>query len=131
MRSTFGKPCPARSRQISITVATEALARSSILTAIATLISPIGLFWFLALLAWRTEELKLRSSAMTEVAVRLAEPDRMAEQSVASLGQAVRRQVSFMNDAVSRALGRAGELEALVHNEVAALERSSASAGVF
>src|SRR4029079_12736581 len=31
---------------------------------------------------------------------------------------------SFMNDAVSRALGRAGELEALVHSEVAALERS-------
>ena len=61
---------------------------------------------------------------MTEVAVRLAEPDRMAEQSVASLGQAVRRQVSFMNDAVSRALGRAGELEALVHNEVSSLERS-------
>ena len=60
---------------------------------------------------------------MTEVAIRLAEPDRMAEQSVASLGQAVRRQVSFMNDAVSRALGRAGELEAMVHNEVA-LERS-------
>ncbi len=29
-----------------------------------------------------------------------------------------------MNDAISRALGRAGELEALVHNEVSALERS-------
>jgi hypothetical protein len=29
-----------------------------------------------------------------------------------------------MNEAVSRALGRAGELEALVHNEVASLERS-------
>ena len=64
------------------------------------------------------------SSAMTEVAVRLAEPDRAAEQSAASLGQAVRRQVSFMNEAISRALGRAGELEALVHNEVAALEKS-------
>jgi hypothetical protein len=36
----------------------------------------------------------------------------------------VRKQVNFMNEAVSRALGRAGELEALVHNEVAALERS-------
>ena len=64
------------------------------------------------------------SSAMTEVAVRLAEPDRGAEQAAASLGQAVRRQVSFMNEAISRALGRAGELEALVHNEVAALEKS-------
>src|SRR5215831_21160226 len=85
---------------------------------------PIALFWFLALLVWRAQELKLMSSAMTEVAVRLAEPDRAAEQSAASLGQAVRRQVSFMNEAISRALGRAGELEALVHNEVAALEKS-------
>lgn len=102
----------------------EAVGRPATLGALVTILGPIALFWFLALLAWRTEDLKLRSTAMTEVAVRLAEPDRMAEQSVASLGQAVRRQVSFMNDAVSRALGRAGELEALVHNEVTALERS-------
>ncbi|MGI9385898.1 MAG: hypothetical protein ACR2OX_00570 [Methyloligellaceae bacterium] len=90
----------------------------------ATIIIPIAMFWFIALLIWRAQELKLMSSAMTEVAVRLAEPDRMAEQQVASLGQTVRRQVAAMNDAIGRALGRAGELEALVHNEVAALERS-------
>jgi ABC-type transporter Mla subunit MlaD len=90
----------------------------------ATVFLPIALFWFLALLAWRAQELKLMSSAMTEVAVRLAEPDRAAEQSAASLGQAVRRQVSFMNEAISRALGRAGELEGLVHNEVASLEKA-------
>lgn len=96
-------------------------------TAMATLaviVIPIALFWFLALLIWRAQELRLMSSAMTEVAVRLAEPDKAAEQSVASLGQSVRRQVTAMNDAISRALGRAGELEAMVHNEVAALERS-------
>ncbi|MEQ8825772.1 MAG: hypothetical protein RIC14_15510 [Filomicrobium sp.] len=91
---------------------------------ITAVIVPIIVIWFLALLAWRSEELRLRSSTMAEVAIRLAEPDRMAEQSTASLGQAVRRQVSFMNDAVSRAIGRAGELEALVHNEVSILERS-------
>lgn len=102
----------------------DAIGRPSTLTAFATVVGPIALFWFLALLIWRTEDLRLRSTAMTEVAVRLAEPDRSAEQSIASLGQAVRRQVAFMNEAVSRALGRAGELEALVHNEVTALERS-------
>ncbi len=91
---------------------------------VKAIIVPVAVLWALALLAWRSDELRLRSSTMTEVAIRLAEPDRMAEQSVASLGQAVRRQVSFMNDAISRALGRAGELEALVHNEVTALERS-------
>ena len=102
----------------------ELLASPTTFLTAAAIVLPISVLWFLALLAWRAEELRLRSSTMTEVAVRLAEPDRMAEQSVASLGQSVRRQVSFMNDAVSRALGRAGELEALVHSEVAALERS-------
>jgi ABC-type transporter Mla subunit MlaD len=100
------------------------LSRPMTFITLASVLVPIAIIWFLALLAWRSEELRLRSSTMTEVAVRLAEPDRMAEQSVASLGQAVRRQVAFMNDAVARALGRAGELEALVHNEVTALERS-------
>jgi hypothetical protein len=100
------------------------LASPTTVVVITTIFLPIALFWFLALLVWRAQELKLMSSAMTEVAVRLAEPDRAAEQAAASLGQAVRRQVSFMNDAISRALGRAGELEALVHNEVAALEKS-------
>jgi hypothetical protein len=102
----------------------DLIANPAIAAVIATIVVPIALFWFLAILVWRAQELRLMSSAMTEVAVRLAEPDRMAEQSVASLGQTVRRQVAAMNDAISRALGRAGELEALVHNEVAALERS-------
>lgn len=102
----------------------EIVTSPTILASIAAIGLPIGVVWFLALLAWRSEELRLRSSTMTEVAVRLAEPDRMAEQAISSLGQNVRRQVSFMNDAVSRALGRAGELEALVHSEVAALDRS-------
>ncbi|HVZ06019.1 hypothetical protein [Hyphomicrobium sp.] len=87
-------------------------------------VAPIGIIWLLALLSWHVASLALKSSTMSEVAIRLAEPDRTAEQSIASLGQAVRRQVSFMNDAVSRALGRAGELEALVHNQIAELERS-------
>lgn len=102
----------------------EMLSRPTAITLAATIILPIALFWFIAMLVWRAQELKLMSSAMTEVAIRLAEPDRMAEQQIASVGQAVRRQVNHMNEAVSRALGRAGELEALVHNEVASLERS-------
>jgi len=100
------------------------LDKPSTFLTVTAIVVPVAVLWALAVLAWRTDELRLRSSTMTEVAIRLAEPDRMAEQSVASLGQAVRRQVSFMNDAIGRALGRAGELEALVHNEVSALERS-------
>ena len=102
----------------------ELLAKPLLLTLSATIVLPIAIFWFLATLVWRAQELKLMSSAMTEVAVRLAEPDRGAEQSVTSLGQTVRKQVNFMNEAVSQAIGRAGELEAMVHSEVSNLERS-------
>jgi hypothetical protein len=111
-------------RLSSLSSSADMLRDPAALTLGATLFVPMALFWFLALLIWRAQELRLMASAMTEVAVRLAEPDKMAAQSVASLGQTIRRQVAAMNDAISRALGRAGELEALVHNEVAALERS-------
>ena len=111
--------------QISNQIATgDAASSASALTATMTILVPIAIFWFMSLLVWRAQELRLMASAMTEVAVRLAEPDKLAEQSVASLGQTIRRQVAAMNDAISRAIGRASELETLVHNEVAALERS-------
>ena len=102
----------------------ELLSNPTGLGVTATLVIPIAIFWFLALLVWRAQELRLMASAMTEVAVRLAEPDRLAEQSIASVGQTIRRQVAAVNDAISRAMGRAGELEALLHNELATLERS-------
>ena len=41
-----------------------------------------------------------------------------------TVGQAIRREVAAMGDGVERALARAAELEALVHNEVSALERA-------
>jgi hypothetical protein len=109
---------------ISNQAASGGILSAPALAATAAILVPIVIFWFLALLAWRAQELRLMASAMTEVAVRLAEPDRMAEQSVASVGQTIRRQVAAMNDAISRAIGRASELEAMVHGEVAALERS-------
>lgn len=90
----------------------------------AVIVVPIAVIYFLALLASRADELRLRSSAMTEVAVRLAEPDRMAGQSIVSLGQSVREQVSYMDEAVLQALGRASELEVLVNSEVATLQTS-------
>ena len=72
----------------------DLLTRPATFLTLAAIVVPIAVLWLLALLAWRTEELRLRSSTMTEVAIRLAEPDRLAEQSAASLGQAVRRQAA-------------------------------------
>ncbi len=90
----------------------------------ALLIAPVFFFYALAHMVWRSQELRLIAQSMAEVAVRLAEPETVARDSIVSVGQAIRREVTAMGDGVERALARAAELESLVHNEVAALERA-------
>ena len=68
--------------------------------------------------------MRLIAQSMAEVAIRLAEPESVARESIVTVGQAIRREVAAMGDGVERALARAAELETLVHNEVSALERA-------
>src|SRR6185437_1089441 len=85
---------------------------------------PVLLFYVLAHMVRRAQELRIIARSMTEAAMRLAEPETIARESIVSVGQAIRREVAAMGDGVERALARAAELEALVHNEVSALERA-------
>src|SRR5262249_41974886 len=55
---------------------------------------------------------------------RLVEPEAIARESVATIGQAIRREVAAMGDGVERALARAADLEILVANKVSALEHA-------
>src|SRR5438874_6938764 len=64
------------------------------------------------------------AQSMAQVAIRFSEPETAASDSVVTVGQAIRREVAAMGDGVERALARASELETLVHNEVAQLERA-------
>jgi hypothetical protein len=86
--------------------------------------APIGFFFVLAHLLSRSLELRMIAQSMAEVAVRLVEPQTVARDSIVSVGQAIRREVAAMGDGVERALSRAAELETLVNNEVASLERT-------
>jgi hypothetical protein len=92
------------------------------LTAAALL--PVIFFFGVAHMAWRAQELRLIAQSMAQVAMRLAEPESVARDSIVTVGQAIRREVAAMGDGVERALARASELETLVQNEVAALERT-------
>src|SRR5215813_2849163 len=85
---------------------------------------PIIFFYVLAHMAWRSQELRLITQSMAEVAMRLAEPETVARESIVTVGQAIRREVTAMGDGVGRALARAAELETLVANEVSALEHA-------
>jgi hypothetical protein len=100
-------------------------AGSAALVGLAALVlAPIAFFYVLAHMVWRSQELRLIAQSMARVAMRLAEPEEVARESIVSVGQAIRREVSAMGDGVERALARAAELETLVANEVAQLERT-------
>ena len=86
--------------------------------------APIIFFFVLAHMAWRSQELRLITQSMAEVAMRLAEPETVARESIVTVGQAIRREVAAMGDGIERALARAAELETLVANEVSALEHA-------
>src|SRR5229473_1921623 len=90
----------------------------------AMFFAPVLLFYFLASLSWRGQELRMIAQSMAQVAIRFSEPEGAASDSMVTVGQAIRREVAAMGDGVERAIARAGELETLVANEVSALERA-------
>src|SRR5580704_17833540 len=77
----------------------------------AAALLPIIFFFGVAHIAWRSQELRLITQAMAQVALRLSEPENIARDSIVTVGQAIRREVAAMGDGVERALARAGELE--------------------
>lgn len=90
----------------------------------ATLVIPPALFFAFAGMVRRTQEMRLVSRAMTEVTLRLAEPEGVSTDAVVSVSQAIRREVAALGDGIERAIARAAELETMVRNEVATLERA-------
>jgi len=91
---------------------------------LGAIVVPIAFFFVLAHMVRRAQELRVIARSMTDVSMRLAEPETIAREAMVTVGQAIRREVAAMGDGVERALARAAELEALVHNEVAQLERA-------
>jgi hypothetical protein len=87
-------------------------------------LAPVVFFYVMAHMAVRSQEMRLIAQSMAEVAMRLAEPETVARESIVTVGQAIRREVAAMGDGVERALARAAELETLVANEVSALEHA-------
>ena len=85
---------------------------------------PVILFWAFAAMVRRAQEMRIAAQSMTEMALRLAEPENLAQDRVMMVGQAVRREVAAMGEGIERTLARAVELETLVHTEVNQIERS-------
>ena len=75
----------------------------------ALFFAPVLLFYFLASLAWRGQEMRMIAQSMAQVAIRFSEPENAASDSMVTVGQAIRREVAAMGDGIERALARAAE----------------------
>src|SRR5689334_17011524 len=104
--------------------ATPGLGLAGIVAMTAAIVVPVMFFFVLAHMFNRAQDMRVVVESMAEMAMRLAQPETVARESIVTVGQAIRREVAAMGDGVERALARAAELEALVHNEVSALEHA-------
>jgi hypothetical protein len=102
----------------------ELVRQPNFLFAAAGVVLPVLLLIGFAVLLRRAQELRLTARSMTEIALRLAEPETNAQEAVVSVGHAIRREMAAVGDGLERVVARAGEIEVLVHNEVSSLERA-------
>src|SRR6478735_3677917 len=104
----------------------DLLALPGVIAGFIGIIVPVLLFYAFAVMMARAQDMRNAARSMAEVALRLSEPETVASERIMTVGQAVRREVSAMNEGIERTIARASELETLVHSEVNALERSYA-----
>ena len=100
------------------------LAMPAAIGFLVAILVPVLVFYAFSIMMARAREMRSAARSMAEVALRLAEPESIAGDRILTVGQAVRREVSAMNEGIERTIARASELETLVHSEVNALERS-------
>ncbi|WP_418949279.1 hypothetical protein [Rhizobium leguminosarum] len=104
----------------------DLVALPGVIAGLVGIIIPVMMFYAFAIMISRAQDMRNAARSMAEVALRLAEPETIASERIMTVGQAVRREVSAMNEGIERTIARASELETLVHSEVNALERSYA-----
>ena len=98
-----------------------------LVTAAVALLLPIGLAWTAAYLLYRAQQLRYVSEALMQTALRLVRPQDIAAESLSSVAQTIRDEVSLLVGGVETAVQRAGQLEEMVHKEMASIERAFGS----
>ena len=90
------------------------------------IVLPVMMIFAYSVMIARAQDMRNAARSMAELALRLVEPENIASDRIMNVGQAVRREVTAMNEGIERTIARATELEALLHSEVNPLERSYA-----
>jgi hypothetical protein len=98
-----------------------------VLTALFGMFLPIGLAWTTAYFLYRAQQLRYVSEGLMQTALRLIKPQDIATEGLSSVAQTIREEVNLLVGGVEQAVQRAGQLEEIVHKEMAAIERAFGS----
>jgi hypothetical protein len=93
---------------------------------VSWIIIPPLFFLLSALFYSRSQQVKHTTHLMQIMAERLTQPEHLAQESISTLSQAVRREVSAIGDGVERALARIAEFEAIIRTEINMFEKAYA-----
>ena len=80
---------------------TAKLGFAAMLAVGGAIIVPVVFFFVLAHMFNRAQDMRVVAESMAEVAMRLAQPETVARESIVTVGQAIRREVAAMNCARS------------------------------
>lgn len=93
----------------------------------ATLL-PVTLIWLAAYAIWRGQEMRLMAEALARTAIRLTDPADAASDEIQTIALAVRKELDGLKAGLADALAETNRLNALVTEELGAIERGTARA---
>ena len=94
----------------------------------SSLFFPIAMVWMWAVVARRAEAMQLATEDITQIALKLTQPEESSAREITRVGRAVRREIDSLNKGLENALGRARSLESILDERTAAIERATQDA---
>lgn len=89
---------------------------------------PVILVWLVAYTIWRGQEMKFMAEALARTAVRMTDPADPASEEIATISQAVRRELDAMKEGLAQALAETTRLNTLVAEELDSIDKGTSRA---
>lgn len=106
----------------------SSLPRNEIVFAALAASLPVALVWLAAYGIWRGQEMRLMAEALARTAIRLTDPADAASGEIATIAEAVRRELDAMKAGLAEALSETTRLNAAVAQELEAIDRGTGRA---
>lgn len=86
---------------------------------------PTFLIWALAYMSWRTQHLHMMSDALARAALRLTEPEELAEERISAMSSTIRIQIEKMNAGLQEVFEQTQTLDDMFSKRLDSVDRSA------